>query len=381
MTSIIYRVLICVAFSAFVFSEAGYPLEVYVDFDGTGSGTLYRSGSVPTPALPSSKGDGGGVIGAYDDSEDIRRMEEWHRLRRRHQRIETIRRRRGRIKEWRKNLGIKVEIINKLLPEFNEAVKEERTRHLSQLERLALSINKIVVPPPPAPPSYKSVLFLGTGNSPEYAYTMKKAGAVNPFTRGEPYGTIVAFGETGFREDLIRSVFDHFLAERALLSKKTRERIGWLQGATIKQVVAHSNGATVAEVLIRTGVIRGVKEFRILGGDRSLMILDELQKLAEEKNIQIYVYANQGDVVSLLPTGWQIREKMERLSGPLSTFKNAKNLTYKMLGITRPDPPGSSHLIVQKFSVPPTWTSTEDRHIYENYYRQINARNLLGSLD
>lgn len=172
------------------------------------------------------------------------------------------------------------------------------------LEKLSRNLDKTYVPPPGIPPVKKadSVLFLGTGQDQGEADQLKAKKYQNPVT-GKPYERIMAFGieDSGFVKDLPRAVADHIHAEKAMLSKETASRVGPLKGAEIDKLVAHSNGATVAEALIRKDYIK-VKDWHIMGGDRSMWNLEGLDKLAQDKNMKITVYVNKGDIVPMLPT-------------------------------------------------------------------------------
>ena len=283
--------------------------------------------------------------------------------------------------ENRKRLTLKRKIPQEL-SKYAAEQAEEQQRLQKRYESIAVSIDRINVPSPiPIPRHYGSVLLLGAGDSPEEAQAAYKEGLLNPFTN-DPYNGIFAFGDKGFMRDLNRAIADHVLADNISLSQRTLGKLGELRGATIKTVVGHSNGATVAEVLIRKGVIKGVEKFLILGGDRSLMNLESLQELASEKHIEIFVYANKGDIVPMTHLGWQIRAMVEQV-GPLQQYKLAEGLTYQMLGLRRPDPAtqSTSTVRVQLFSIPPAWTSVADKHIYANYHRLINSRRLQGCLE
>lgn len=389
--------------------------DLYVDFDHSGYGTLYSSGSVPSVPAPRPVGGTGGDHGKSTleswgrdmplassyrtplgipsgdvDARELQRLEEERLRTQREQKAEReagIRRERVRVflegqdaddARLRESMSATA-TIERRLPEF-ERSKRIRLRYDRRLtNRLRYEMDHVRVPSPARRARFQAVLFLGTGNSPAEALAALREKTPNPFT-GRPFDNVLAFGKAGFAADLPRAIEDHALAEAGLLSQESMTHLNELRGARIEEVVAHSNGATVAEMLIRNDLILGVKRFSILGGDAALLKLPQLQALAIEKGIQIRVYANQGDVVPLLPTGWSIRDAARKVIGPLKTYQYSEDLTYHVLGIANPPPRDPAQLSVQLFSVPTAWNSLKERHIYANYYRLINARRMMGCL-
>lgn len=189
------------------------------------------------------------------------------------------------------------------------------------MEEIAKRLDKVYVPPLPAE-SYDCVLFLGTGHSPEEAQA-QSATYANFF--GEPANAkfkVCAFGETGMLKDVVkRSIPDKIKAELfSSLTDKTMANAAPMFNSKINRLFAHSNGATVAEVLIREDYIK-VKEFHILGGDCSASNLKALNKLANEKNMDIYVYINIGDPIPFIPSYHQLNSQMTvGLSDLMETF-------------------------------------------------------------
>ena len=167
-----------------------------------------------------------------------------------------------------------------------------------------------------------------------------------------------------------------------LLSWSSFKELGMLKGATIENVVASSNGAKVAEVLISIGFIKGVKTFRILGGDGALMNLESLQRLAEEKEIKIHVYATKDDPVPLTPTGWQILKMAEQLvGGRLTQYDNVKNLTYEALGLEEAKASGEFKVQVELLYYHSRTSDIFEPHWYSTYHAIIKGRQLSGCLD
>jgi hypothetical protein len=197
----------------------------------------------------------------------------------------------------------------------------------STMEQLARNLDKTKVPSP-FPPPIKEVFFMGTGHSQEEADALMQKHFRSPID-DKPYDKIFAFGKKGDIKDLVtRSGPDNVKADRDLLSDETTGRLEPLRNAHIDRLVAHSNGATVAEVLIRNDFIT-VKELYLMGGDRSLTNLNGLEKLAKDKGIKITVFANPGDPVVTVP---KLSEVMPGM-GPVSPSKMAEQLTYKIMGL------------------------------------------------
>jgi hypothetical protein len=166
---------------------------------------------------------------------------------------------------------------------------------------------------------------MGTGHTQDEADALTRKHFPSPIDN-KPFDKIYAFGGKGF--DLDRSAMDNAKANLSLLSDETMGRIESLRNAHIDRLVAHSNGATVAEVLIRNDFIT-VKELYLMGGDRSLTNLNGLEKLAKEKGIKITVFANPGDPVVTVPN----LSGLMKGTGPVSPSKMAEQLTYKMMGL------------------------------------------------
>lgn len=201
----------------------------------------------------------------------------------------------------------------------------------SRLSRIAATLDTIKVPPPKA--HLDRILIWGLWKTPEEAWDARGK-EVDPFT-GLPFDDVFAFGTKG-PGDLVRVFEDHLLALINHLSPATTSQLGRLNGVEVDEVVCHSNGSRIAEVLIETGKLK-VHSLRILGGDHSLSDLLRLAVLSREKNIKISVYATVGDIVSLSQHGWQIRDLVALRGEPLQTFQQgpkANDPTYRMLGLT-----------------------------------------------
>jgi hypothetical protein len=99
-------------------------------------------------------------------------------------------------------------------------------------------------------------------------------------------------------KDIIRGILDHLsIGNYTLKSEVGQALVAGLNGTHFNTLLAHSNGATVAEALIREGIIE-VDELNIIGGDRSLANFQGFQELiASGKVKKIVVWVNPGDII------------------------------------------------------------------------------------
>jgi hypothetical protein len=323
--------------------------------------------------------------------EELRRLEEERRLARirRIDNIEAVRQRLSELiaqdeRTERVAYNLKVK-ISKALGGFEQQQQAFNQRADSMLERLAQGMGRIQVPPPPVPGHYQSVLIGGLGYTPEEAREATRNGQRNPFDdRGDSFGLVLGFAAPGVLNELERVTLDHILPDFGRLSPATTGQLERLRGATVTELVAYSNGSVVAEYLIDKGIITGVKRLEILGGDGALMRLGTLEKLAEKKNLQIDVYATQGDYVPLIPTGWQIRQWADQAAAAtgrsvqfdLPVSDTAKQLTYQALGLGPPAPSSDplARVHVHYLSVPSEY-GPEKRHEYWIYSSAVTAQN------
>jgi hypothetical protein len=280
-----------------------------------------------------------------------------------------------------------LEKIAEALPEFEGKRARAERDHAELLEGLEYSIDHIQVPSPPGR-YIPRMLFLGLTATPDEALHMQREGARDPFD-GVPYNGVYAFGySSGFLSDSPRVIDDHLLlqaglptASETMLSPVVRS----LEGATIGELVCHSNGCAIAESLIREGIIH-VKTLRMLGGDGMLMHLNELSILGKEKNMQITAYATVRDPVPLLPQGWDIREWADEWQGAprrwILSGAEASNATYQVLGLASGSG-GPAAVKVELLSAPggmwPTPGDVLRDHRYSTYYGLIEARRLLAA--
>ncbi len=246
-------------------------------------------------------------------------------------------------------------------------------RH-SRLEQLAVSMDKIFVPSPIA--HYQTVAFLGTGVGSQQAADLQRQQIRDPFDL-MIYDRVVGLGRPGFLQDLPRAALDHLLWSVDMLSSTDMRGIGGIRGASIDRLVAHSNGALVAEVLMRRGLIH-VRELDILGGDGTLMTLDELAALHRQTGARIRVYATADDPVPLLPMGWQIRRIAEQLREFLPSQRDSRDETYRVLGVTPFTNADGPAVDVHLLSTPYSAERVVENHQYDTYYNIIRWQVLLG---
>ena len=387
----------------------------YVDFDGSGHGKLYTSSSVSSPKGVCVSGCGGtlGIPSGSNQQNYNNQIQALNQQRLEQQALEQQKRKREQeiidsinlIEKQQKSIqdlqdlirlrealnkfsnhdvrtryNLKTKIIDSLSI-FEQQQRIFRNKQNYLLGKISQSILDIKVPAPETPPVYKSVLFLGMFQTPEIARQAKKDGLKDPFT-DTPYDDIFAFGSAETLKEIKRVTLDHFLGDINLLSTATFKELGVLRGATIENIIASSNGAKIAEVLIRTGFIKGVKTFRLLGGDGALMNLESLQQLASEKGIKIYVYATKDDFVPLTVTGWQILKMAEQLvGGRLTQFDNVKNLIYEVLGLKEAKASGQFKVQVELLYYHSRSSDIFEPHWYSTYHAIIKGRQLSGCLD
>lgn len=121
----------------------------------------------------------------------------------------------------------------------------------------------------------------------------------------------LAFGTNGGAPEYLRGVMDHLsLGSYTLDLEHVRSLMPALQGTTFGRLVAHSNGATVAEALLLADVIR-VGELHIVGGDRSLVNGKSLIRLLNSGKVnRVVVWINPGDPIPV-GTGTSLSAHLE----------------------------------------------------------------------
>lgn len=366
---------------------AAFPFSFSSDFDHSGFGSWY---SVDRPTIggmsvsPGRRLQNSTGTSEHDSStpadEELMMKQFQEDLRAQQERdFENYRRLRKRIKdrqdidedrEMDERKGDLIAQVKLELQSFEKENKEALGKHDDALQRLASSIGRINVP---SPTTYESAYFMGTTMSPEDARVFK---GLDPFS-GSEFSKVFAFGHRG-NSDFIRSTGDALIVELLgdLLSPETTRKIAAVDGVSIGRLVAHSNGATVAETLIRTGRIH-VKKLCILNGAVTLLRLKELEKLAQEKNLDIEIYSIDGDAVSLISRGWKIRKLMRDIGDELVSFRDSKEPRDQILALTAPKNE-RSRVNVTILSAPDNWRGVARLHAFDSCANLIAGRRRMG---
>jgi hypothetical protein len=189
-----------------------------------------------------------------------------------------------------------------------EIIRGETKLYNSQLDRLRREMNHVHVPLPQEQ-FYKKVhegVVLGfMGEAPT------DSGMVSPISdkvidTSDIYQTMdkklnnePSIMKKG-KEEGLRVFADHFRKGDHTLSTETgKELVRKIAGTHFDRLFAHSNGAVVAEALIREDIIK-VEELNVMGGDRSMICTEYQDLLSSGKVKRIVVWLNPGDIV---PTG------------------------------------------------------------------------------
>jgi hypothetical protein len=221
---------------------------------------------------------------------------------------------------------------------------------LAQDEKFARLLSHI---PPPQPfcEKFRIVeegVILGMWNSQKDADNLLKKGK-NPFSC-EDYASLhksgralaLAFGHGNIDEEhfswshwsypfeekteVRRVPYDHFYPEHdyTINMDQVQYMLPSIQCTKFKRLIAHSNGATVTEALIRKGIIRHVEELHIMGGDRSLDPT-HLQELIDSKMVgHITVWVNTHDLVPWLTNLDHRAIELVKKAGATATFVREK---------------------------------------------------------
>lgn len=192
-------------------------------------------------------------------------------------------------------------------------VQKDRQRYDDQLQKLMNEADRKNVPSPVNTPSpvvgdrIEEGVILGLFNpeSEAKSYT----GYVSSFSgKALKEGAVFATTDSDGTSEVLRGFLDNLtLGEYTLNTPYGKKLIEKLRGKHFDKLIAHSNGATVAEALIRKGVIT-VDELNVVGGDRSLINQPGLQELIDSGKVKnVEVWNNPGDPIPigsscLLPT-------------------------------------------------------------------------------
>ena len=180
-----------------------------------------------------------------------------------------------------------------------QTIKKDSLGYNRQLQKLMNDVSKIKVPSPNGSRKIHEGVILGLFNTDEINAITDTSKHVVSFT-GKKYKPDEFFATSDLlsAKELLRGVIDNsYLGEYTLNTEHGKKLVERLQGTQFDRLIAHSNGATVSEALIRKGVIT-VNELNIVGGDRSLINNISLKELiATGKVKRIVVWINPGDVI------------------------------------------------------------------------------------
>lgn len=187
---------------------------------------------------------------------------------------------------------------NRIKVSFLKIIQEDSTNYKSQLQKIMNEVDKIYVPSPKIlkPKIIHEGIILGL-------YNTQKINSVkqvrSPFT-GKEYkeGEFFATSDALSANELLRGVIDNsYLGEYTLNTEWGKQLITELKETHFNRLIAHSNGATVSESLIRKGIIT-VDELNVIGGDRSLINYYGLNELITSGKVKrVIVWINPGDVI------------------------------------------------------------------------------------
>ena len=182
-----------------------------------------------------------------------------------------------------------------------EAVKKDSIAYNGQLQKLINDISKINVPPPPLPHKIHEGVMLGLSNTDDSNAVTGAKREVSAWT-GKPYmpDEVFATSDRISSRELYRGLRDNnSLGEYTLSTEFGKKLIERLEGSQFDRLIAHSNGATVAEALIRKGTIT-VEELNIVGGDRSMVNgMGYRELIATGKVKRIVVWYNPSDIIPI----------------------------------------------------------------------------------
>jgi hypothetical protein len=183
---------------------------------------------------------------------------------------------------------------------FAKSIQEDSTHYKNQLQKLMNDVSRINVPSPGSGKKIHEGIILGLFNTNEVsAITDKNKSVTSAFTEkkynpGEYFST----SDKVSAKELLRGVVDNsYLGEYTLNTEYGKKLIEKLEGTKFDRLIAHSNGATVSEALIRKGVIT-VDELNIIGGDRSLINYFGYNELVSSGKVKrVVVWVNPGDII------------------------------------------------------------------------------------
>ena len=183
--------------------------------------------------------------------------------------------------------------------QITKTMLADREAHSVEMQRYKSDIDDLSVSAPSKPLIIHEGIILGL-NDPRNKVEEKYRGITSPFS-GKEIAANNIFATTDSDNgsaELLRGLKDNLsMAAYTLNTDAGKELVAKLKGASFDRLLAHSNGATIAEALIRSDVIH-VDELNVVGGDRSLSNAAGLQELIDTGKVKrIVVWINPGDPV------------------------------------------------------------------------------------
>ena len=187
-----------------------------------------------------------------------------------------------------------------LWEKINKLVSADQQRYRHQLDALMWEAKHLQPQSPAGPRTIHEGIMLGLFD-PQKTAVEKYAGFKSPFS-GKPYLPEEVFATTDSNDasEALRGLLDnHYFGAYTLNTAYGKKLIAKLQGTHFERLVAHSNGATIAEALIRAHVIT-VDELNVVGGDRCMVNKFGLQELIASGSVtRVVVWTNPGDVIPM----------------------------------------------------------------------------------
>jgi len=217
---------------------------------------------------------------------------------------------------------------------LDQEIRADNGRLVSQMQRLMIEADNIFVPPPAGERRVHEGVLLGLFDDDRDVMELLN-GVVSPFS-GRRYaaGEVRPTTDAATAHEAIRGLLDnHYLGAYTLSGEYGRRLMANIGGTHYGRLLAHSNGATIAEALIRRDVIE-VDELNILGGDRSMVNAKGLQELIDSGQVKRVVWINPGDIIPVGSSATYLSPFGPTGSFPLATTAQyfARRLTGDLKG-------------------------------------------------
>ena len=184
---------------------------------------------------------------------------------------------------------------------------------------------------------------------------------------------VVSFGTLGQKGSYLnnaiefgRAVQDHFsVGEHSLNTPQAKAALAQLNGKEFDRLIAHSNGASVTEALIRNDVIK-VNELNIVGGDGSLLRGHEYQELVDSGKVKrVVVWINVNDPIPGVTS-------LDQLKLAERSVNAAEHLSKKILGdLAAGDTKVKYHLMIGPTNKEKPYDIFYPHYVQEGYYPNI----------